>query len=111
MIRLYDILYLRPDLITILIGNLIQMLQLSLKCFHIKVDWFSDMDQLVWGILHSFFIHQQLLIELFARAKPRKYNGNIYIRCVAGKLDQVFARSRILTGSPISSTKISPPFA
>ena len=55
-----------------------------------------------------FVLEVELFVELLARTRPAK--GNLD-RAVgqAGKADQVPRRSTIFTGSPMSSTKISPP--
>ena len=47
------------------------------------------LDEVVWSFLHAFLGHQFFFVELFARAETSVGNFDVYIRCVAGKLDQV----------------------
>ena len=47
------------------------------------------MDEIVWSFLHAFFGHQLFFVKLFAWAETGVGDFDVYIRCVAGKLDQV----------------------
>ena len=47
------------------------------------------MDELVGSLLHSLFLHQQLLIELLARSEAGVLNFDVHIRLVTGQADHV----------------------
>ena len=47
------------------------------------------MDEVVWSFLHAFFGHQLFFVKLFAWAETSVGDFDVYIRGVAGKLDQV----------------------
>ena len=56
--------------------------------------------------LHALFIHQKFLIQLFAWSQANVFDLDFFFRLISGKADHIFARSAILTGSPIFRTKI-----
>ena len=69
LVRRHDLLYHCTDCTAVRSCSFPQLNQLTHKFFFIHLDRFSDMDQLVLGILQTFFIHEQFFIQFFPRTK------------------------------------------
>ena len=62
----YDFLYPTSDFLIFCfdLGIALQILQLLEEFCFIKVDWLTDMNQLIRCLLHALFLHQKLFVKL-----------------------------------------------
>ena len=89
MIGRYDRGYDVSDLFAVGVAVCCQDFQLFEEFLYVHFDGFADVDEVVWSFLHAFFGHQLFFVKLFAWAETGVGDFDVYIRGVAGKLDQV----------------------
>ena len=111
MISTHNSLHSVSDIILILISRFQKSFQLFQKLSHIKRNRASNMNQIILRLLQPFLRHQLLFIQLLTRPQPVYVNLISTSGLYPDSLIRFLASVSIFTGSPISSTKISPPFA
>ena len=75
-----------PDVLPAFAVELVEVLQ---ELFVVHLDWMADVDQLIRCIRHALFVHEELLVELLARAKTYILDLDVDIRGQSGESDQV----------------------
>ena len=75
-----------PDVLPAFAVELVEVLQ---ELFVVHLDRVADVDQLIRCIRHALFVHEELLVELLARAETHVLDLDVDIRGQSGESDQV----------------------
>ena len=75
-----------PDVLPAFAVELVEVLQ---ELFVVHLDRVADVNQLIRCIRHALFVHQELLVELLARAETYVLDLDVDIRGQSGESDQV----------------------
>ncbi len=80
------------------VGEDMELIKLLEQNFAVNINLVADENLFISGLFESFFVHQQLLIELFARAKSRELDLDILVRHLAVHTDEVLGEGDNLDG-------------
>lgn len=80
VISRYNTLHQQAHVVRLICCSLFHNPECIIKSVLINIDRMSDVNQLIWGLCHSFFIHEKFFIKLFAWAKAGKFDRNILFR-------------------------------
>ncbi len=75
-----------PDVLPAFAVELVEVLQ---ELFVVHLDRVADVDQLIRCIRHALFVHEELLVELLARAETYVLDLDVDIRGQSGESDEV----------------------
>ena len=75
-----------PDVLPAFAVELVEVLQ---ELFVVHLDRVADVDQLIRCIRHALFVHEELLVELLARAETHVLDLDVDIRGQSGESDEV----------------------
>ena len=78
-----------PYISDVLPAFAVELVEVLQELFVVHLDRVADVDQLIRCIRHALFVHEQLLVELLARAETHVLDLDVYIRGQSGESDQV----------------------
>lgn len=89
MIRRYHSLDYIPYIPDILPAFAVELVEVLQELFVVHPDRVADVDQLIRCIRHALFTHEELLVELLARAETHVLDLDVDIRGQSGEPDEV----------------------